>query len=63
MYNVDKTLSVQARYSKFMPLIVAHATMAVLDTWTVIHVTATKFKILIFSLSGFALPNIADAFI
>jgi hypothetical protein len=34
-----------------------------LVTWTVIHMTATKFKPLIFSVSGFALSNVANSFI
>jgi hypothetical protein len=34
-----------------------------LDTWTVIHMTATQFKPLIFSVSGFALSNVANIFI
>jgi hypothetical protein len=34
-----------------------------LDTWTVIHMTAAKFKPLIFSVSGFALSIVANSFI
>jgi hypothetical protein len=34
-----------------------------LDTWTVIHMTADKFKPLIFSVSGFALSNVANILI
>jgi hypothetical protein len=34
-----------------------------LDTWTVICLTAAKFKPLIFSVSGFALSNVANIFI
>jgi hypothetical protein len=34
-----------------------------LDTWTVIHMTAAKFKVLIFSVSGFALSDVANIFI
>jgi hypothetical protein len=34
-----------------------------LVTWTVIHITAAKFKPLIFSVSGFALSNVANIFI
>jgi hypothetical protein len=34
-----------------------------LVTWTVIHMTAAKFKPLIFSVSGFALSNVANIFI
>jgi hypothetical protein len=33
------------------------------DTWTVVHMTAAKFKSLIFSVSGFALSNIENIFI
>jgi hypothetical protein len=33
-----------------------------LVTWTVIHMTAAKFKPLIFSVSGFALSNVANNF-
>jgi hypothetical protein len=31
-----------------------------LVTWTVTHMTAAKFKPLIFSVSGFALSNVAN---
>jgi hypothetical protein len=34
-----------------------------LVTWTVIHMTAAKFKPLIYSVSGFALSNAANSFI
>jgi hypothetical protein len=34
-----------------------------LDTWTVVHMTAAKFKPFIFSVSGFALPNVANILI
>jgi hypothetical protein len=44
---------------QIMPqLLVAFATMAVLDTWTVVHTTAAKFKPLVFPVSGFALSNV-----
>jgi hypothetical protein len=33
-----------------------------LDTWTVVHMTATKFKPPIFSVSGFALSSVANIF-
>jgi hypothetical protein len=33
------------------------------DTWTVVHMTASKFKPLILSVLGFALSNIANIFI
>jgi hypothetical protein len=34
-----------------------------LDTWTVVHMTASKFKPLIFPVSGFDLSNVANIFI
>jgi hypothetical protein len=34
-----------------------------LDTWTVVHMTAVKFKPLIFSMSGFVMSNVANNFI
>jgi hypothetical protein len=34
-----------------------------LDTWTVVCLTAAKFKPLIFSVTGFALSNIANIFV
>jgi hypothetical protein len=34
-----------------------------LDTWTAIHMTAAKFKPLIFSVSSFALSNVANVLI
>jgi hypothetical protein len=33
-----------------------------LDAWTVVHMTAAKFKPLIFSVSGFALSNVANIY-
>jgi hypothetical protein len=44
-------------------LIAVHAAMAVWDTWTVVHVTAAKFKPLIFSVGGFASSSVAYIFI
>jgi hypothetical protein len=43
--------------------VVAKATTALLDTWTVVHVTATKFKPLILSMSGLTLSNVANILI
>jgi hypothetical protein len=37
--------------------------MAVLDTWTVVHTAAAKFKPLVFPVSGFALSNVANILI
>jgi hypothetical protein len=37
--------------------------MAVLDTWTVVHTTAAKFKPLVFPVSGLALSNVANILI
>jgi hypothetical protein len=34
-----------------------------LDTWTVIHMTAAKFKQLIFSVSSYAMSNVANILI
>jgi hypothetical protein len=34
-----------------------------LHTWTVVHMSIAKFKPLIFSVSGFALSNVANIFI
>jgi hypothetical protein len=34
-----------------------------LDTWTVVHMTAAKFKPLIFSVTGFAVSNVANIFL
>jgi hypothetical protein len=41
-------------------LLVAFATTAVLDTSTVVCLTAAKFKPLVFPVSGFALSNVAN---
>jgi hypothetical protein len=38
-------------------------TTALLDTWTVVHMTAAKFEPLIFSVWGLALSNITNIFI
>jgi hypothetical protein len=34
-----------------------------LDTWTVVQMTAAKFKPLIFSVSGFDLSNVVNIFV
>jgi hypothetical protein len=42
--------------------LVPHATTAV-DTWTVVNMTAAKFKLFVFPVSGFALSNRANIFV
>jgi hypothetical protein len=54
-------MSVRAQYSNLYPTN-PYAAITVLDTWTVVRVTAVKFKPLIFSMWGFALSNIAYNF-
>jgi hypothetical protein len=60
---------IQASFSpgsvqQIMPyLLVAYSTTAVLDTWAVVHMTAAKFKPLIFSVWGLALSNVTNIFI
>jgi hypothetical protein len=54
-------LSVQAQYSSTeCNNICSSCYNGRLDTWTVVRLTAAKFKPLILSVLGFALPNIAD---
>jgi hypothetical protein len=51
--------SVQAQYSRLCPISSSFHYNDSLVTWTVVCLTATKFKPLILSMSGFALSNIA----
>jgi hypothetical protein len=51
IYNIHKAFVSPGSVRQIMALqIVAKATTALLDTWTVVHVTAAKFKPLILSL-------------
>jgi hypothetical protein len=52
-----RPVSVQAQYSRSCHNLGYNSS---LDTWTVVRLTAAKFKPLMFSVSGFSLPNIAD---
>jgi hypothetical protein len=55
-----RPLSVRAQYSRKCPIISSYCYSSSLVTWTVICLTAAKFKPLIFSVSGFALSNVAN---
>jgi hypothetical protein len=46
-----------------MPFEYLLGTTAVLDTWTVVHMTAAKFEPLIFFVWGLALSNVTNIFI
>jgi hypothetical protein len=50
-------MSAQAQYSRSCQNLRYYSS---LDTWTVVRLNAAKFKPLIFSVSGFVLPYIAD---
>jgi hypothetical protein len=63
MYKCTRPLSVQARYSKSCPIINFSCYNGCLLTWTVVCLTAAKFKSLIFLVPGFALSNVANIFI
>jgi hypothetical protein len=56
-------LSVRAQYNNLCPTDSSSGYNGSLDSCTVVHVTATKFKPPIFSVWGFTLSNIAYIFI
>jgi hypothetical protein len=58
-----RRLSVQAQYSSSCPIISSSCYNSSLVMWTVVCLTAAKFKPLIFPVSGFALSNGANIFI
>jgi hypothetical protein len=55
-----RPLSAQAQYSRSCQNICSLRYNSSLETWTVVHLTAAKFKPLMFYVLGFALPYIAD---
>jgi hypothetical protein len=56
-------LSFQVQYSRSWPITSSSCYNSSLVTLTVLCLTASKFKLLICSLSGFALSNVANIFI
>jgi hypothetical protein len=52
-----RPLSAQAQYSRSCHNLRYNSN---LDAWKVLRLAAAKFKPLMFSVSGFALPNMAD---
>jgi hypothetical protein len=60
MYNVQASFS-PGFAQQIMPYL--RGTTAVLDTWTVVHMTAAKFELLIFSVWGLALSNVTNILI
>jgi hypothetical protein len=63
-YTIYKRpLSVRAQYSRLCPISGSFRYNSSLVTWTVICLTAAKFKPLVFSVMGFALSNGANIFI
>jgi hypothetical protein len=61
--HIQGLLSVQAQYSRSYPIISSSYYNSSLVSWTVVWLTAGKFKPLIFPVSGFALSNVANIFI
>jgi hypothetical protein len=55
-----RPLSAQAQYSRSCQNICSLRYNSSLDTWTVVGLTAAKFKPLMFSVLGFTLPYIED---
>jgi hypothetical protein len=55
--------SLQAHCSRLCPISSSFRYNSTLVTWTVVYLTAAKFKPLILSMSGFSLPNIANIFV
>jgi hypothetical protein len=61
MYNIYKrTLSLQAQYSRSWPILSISCYNSSLVTWTVVCLTAAKFKPLIFPMSRFALSSVVN---
>jgi hypothetical protein len=60
---VQGLFSVQAQYNRLCPISSSFRYNGSLDTWTVVCLTAAKFKPLVFPVSGFALSNVANIFI
>jgi hypothetical protein len=58
-----RPLSVQAQYSRACSIISSSCYDSSLVIWTVVCLTVTKFKPLIFSVSGFALSNVANIYL
>jgi hypothetical protein len=56
-------LSVRVQYSRLCPISGSFRYNGSLVTWTVVCLTAAKFKPLVFSVTGFALSNCANVFI
>jgi hypothetical protein len=52
-----------AQYSRAWSIICSLHYNSILNTWTVVRLTATKFKALQFSMSGFALRYIVNIII
>jgi hypothetical protein len=59
IYTSTRPLSAQAQYSRSCQGICSLHYNSSLDTWTVVRLTAARFKPLMFSVLGFALPYIA----
>jgi hypothetical protein len=57
-----RPLSVRAQYSRLCPISGSFRYNGSLVTWTVVCLTAAKFKPLVFSVTGFALSNGANIF-
>jgi hypothetical protein len=55
-----RPLSAQAQYSRSWPIISRSCYNSSLVTWTVVCLTAPKFKPLIFPVSGFVFSNVAN---
>jgi hypothetical protein len=60
IYIYIRPQSVQVQYSRSCTIISCSCYNDRLVTWTVVFLTAAKFKPLIFPVSGFALSNVAD---
>jgi hypothetical protein len=63
IYKYTRPLSAQAENRRSCPVLSSWSCNGSIVTWTVVCFIAAKFKPLIFSVSGFALSNIANIFI
>jgi hypothetical protein len=63
IYNIYKASVSPGSVQQIMPYFGSHRYNGSLDTWTVLFLTAAKFKTLIFSVTAFALSSVANIFV
>jgi hypothetical protein len=63
MYNLYKASVSPGSVQQIMPYLGSFRYSGILVTWTVVYLTAAKFKPLVFSVTGFAFSNGTNVFI